>query len=309
VTLFKTTAGVYSAEGRDFADKTKVFYGEKASAVTNNCTSQGADNKLGFINAPNDFCGFTSVTSTALSSPNIYTFLAADGKTNTKITTTDNGTVLSASVENDKYSFACGLGGEIPSCSNTVSTAVSATQISFTFTKTTLSTLSGANGIVIGSGSLIHQINTNGGSSSLTFNSAKCTQVFTQTAFGITATAYNLCASDAVADFTLTAQDTNTFNPKHDGVPCTITKVGSVVTLTKGAKSLTVQFNGDTTDVITLRTGAVTDTQVENDITARTSVGDTAGQTVRIEMRKNGVVSLAQAQSISTNEEFSCLAL
>ena len=212
-------------------------------------------------------------------------------------------------MENDKYSFACGLGGEIPSCSNTVSTAVSETQISFTFTKTTLSTLSGANGIVIGSGSLIHQINTNGGSSSLTFNSAKCTQVFTQTAFGITATAYNLCASDAVADFTLTAQDTNTFNPKHDGVPCTITKVGSVVTLTKGAKSLTVQFNGDTTDVITLRTGAVTDTQVENDITARTSVGDTAGQTVRIEMRKNGVVSLAQAQSISTNEEFSCLAL
>jgi hypothetical protein len=42
------------------------------------------------------------------------------------------------------------------------------------------------------------------------------------------------------------------------------------------------------TDVITLRTGAVTDTQVENDITARTSVGDTAGQTVRIEIRKNG---------------------
>ena len=52
VTLFKTTAGVYSAEGREFADKTKVFYGEKASAVTNNCSSQGADDKLGFTNAP-----------------------------------------------------------------------------------------------------------------------------------------------------------------------------------------------------------------------------------------------------------------
>ena len=50
VTLFKTAAGVYSAEGQEFADKTKVFYGEKASVVTNDCTSQGADDKLGFTN-------------------------------------------------------------------------------------------------------------------------------------------------------------------------------------------------------------------------------------------------------------------
>ena len=278
-------------------------------ANTNNCSSQGSDDKLGFTNAPTDFCSFSKSTSIAITNPDTYNFFNADKKENVEVTVVNN-VVTSVSIESDKYGFACGVGA-LPACSGVTLNTANTNTIEFVFKNTALGVVNGASqGITVKNGSLIHQKSTGGsGSSSLTFNSAKCTQVFTQTAFGVTATAYNLCASEAVADFTLTAQDTNTLNSKHDGVPCTITKVGSAMTLTKGAKSLTVQFNGDTTDVITLRTGALTDTQVENDITARTAGGDPAGQTVRIEIRKNGVVSLAQAQSISTNEEFSCLAL
>ncbi|MBL0231414.1 MAG: hypothetical protein IPP76_11675 [Moraxellaceae bacterium] len=308
VTLFKTTAGVYSAEGQEFADKTKVFYGEKASVVTNDCTSQGADDKLGFTNAPSDFCGFTKATSTAISNPDIYTFFNSDKKENVKVTLANNA-VTSVSIENDKYSFACGVG--FTACSGVTLNTANTNTIEFVFNNTALSVANGASqGITVKNGSLIHQKSTGGsGSSSLAFNSAKCTQASSQTAFGMTAIAYNLCASDAVGDFSLTAQDNNTFSPTHDGIPCTITKVGSAVTLTKGAKSLTVQFNGDSTDVMTLRTGALTDAQVENDITARTAVGDPAGQTVRIEIRKNGTVASAQAQNIQGNESFGCVAL
>jgi hypothetical protein len=308
VTLFKTTAGVYSAEGKEFADTTKVFYGEKASVVTNNCTSQGADNKLGFTNAPSDFCGFTKATSTAISNPDIYNFFNADKKENVEVTVVNN-VVTSVSIENDKYGFACGVG--FTACSGVTLNTANTNTIEFVFNNTALSVANGASqGITVKNGSLIHQKSTGGsGSSSLAFNSAKCTQASSQTAFGMTAIAYNLCASDAVGDFSLTAQDNNTFSPTHDGIPCTITKVGSAVTLTKGAKSLTVQFNGDSTDVMTLRTGALTDAQVENDITARTAVGDPAGQTVRIEIRKNGTVASAQAQNIQGNESFGCVAL
>jgi hypothetical protein len=278
------------------------------TAVANNCTSQGADNKLGFTNAPTDFCGFTKATSTAISNPDTYNFFNADKKENVEVTVVNNA-VTSVSIENDKYGFACGVG--FTACSGVTLNTANTNTIEFVFNNTALSVANGASqGITVKNGSLIHQKSTGGsGSSSLAFNSAKCTQASSQTAFGMTAIAYNLCASDAVGDFSLTAQDNNTFSPTHDGIPCTITKVGSAVTLTKGAKSLTVQFNGDSTDVMTLRTGALTDAQVENDITARTAVGDPAGQTVRIEIRKNGTVASAQAQNIQGNESFGCVAL
>jgi hypothetical protein len=310
--LSNNTTGVFNEINVFDTNKTNPFLGQfvlETPVVTNNCSSTGADDKLGFTNAPTDFCGFTKATSTAISNPDTYNFFNADKKENVEVTVVNNA-VTSVSIENDKYGFACGV-GEFTACSGVTLNTANTNTIEFVFNNTALSVANGASqGITVKNGSLIHQKSTGGsGSSSLAFNSAKCTQASSQTAFGMTAIAYNLCASDAVGDFSLTAQDNNTFSPTHDGIPCTITKVGSAVTLTKGAKSLTVQFNGDSTDVMTLRTGALTDAQVENDITARTAVGDPAGQTVRIEIRKNGTVASAQAQNIQGNESFGCVAL
>ncbi|MBK8326919.1 MAG: hypothetical protein IPL02_07835 [Moraxellaceae bacterium] len=155
VTLFKTTAGVYSAEGQEFADKTKVFYGEKASVVTNDCTSQGADDKLGFTNAPSDFCGFTKATSTAISNPDIYTFFNSDKKENVKVTLANNA-VTSVSIENDKYGFACGVG--FTACSGVTLNTANTNTIEFVFNNTALGVVNGASqGITVKNGSLIHQ--------------------------------------------------------------------------------------------------------------------------------------------------------
>ena len=157
VTLFKTTAGVYSAEGQEFADKTKVFYGEKASVVTNDCTSQGADDKLGFTNAPSDFCGFTKATSTAISNPDIYTFFNSDKKENVKVTLANNA-VTSVSIENDKYSFACGV-GTFPACSGVTPNTANTNTIEFVFNNTALGVVNGApQGITVKNGSLMHQL-------------------------------------------------------------------------------------------------------------------------------------------------------
>lgn len=305
--LSNNNTGVFNEINVFDSNKTNSFLGQFVllNPVANNCTSQGADNKLGFTNAPTDFCSFSKLSSTAITSPDIYTFVDASGA-NVKVTV-ENNTLKSVQLENNKYAFACGV-GETVACQNTVFNNQSNFK-EFSFANTVLSAVNGATqNLTLKNGSLMHQISTNGGAS-LAFNATKCTQAFSQTAFGITAIAYNFCASDAVGDFSLTAQDNNTFSPTHDGIPCTITKVGSAVTLTKGAKSLTVQFNGDSTDVMTLRTGALTDTQVENDITARTAPLDLAGQTVRVEIRKNGNVASAQAQNIQGNESFGCVAL
>jgi hypothetical protein len=115
-----------------------------------------------------------------------------------------NNAVTSVSIENDKYGFACGV-GTFPACSGVTPNTANTNTIEFVFNNTALSVANGASqGITVKNGSLIHQKSTGGsGSSSLAFNSAKCTQASSQTAFGMTAIAYNLCASDAVADFTL----------------------------------------------------------------------------------------------------------
>lgn len=278
------------------------------TAAANTCTSQGADNKLGFANAPTDFCSFTKSTSTAITSPDIYTFVDGTGA-NVKVTV-ENNALKSVQLENNKYAFACGV-GETVACQNTVFNNQS-TFKEFSFTNTVLSAISGTTqSLTLKNGSLIHQISTGGGggSTTLSFNTAKCAAAQTGTGLGITAVAYNTCATDAVADFTVTVQDTNTFSATHDGIPCTVTKVGSEMTITKGTKSLSVLFNGDTTDGVTLRTGALQDSTVEKEVFARTSILDTSGKVIVVKLRKNGVFSSAQAQNVSANEEFGCIAL
>ena len=77
ITLFKDNAGKYSAETADFGG----FYGEKAAVSTALCHSTGADDKLGFKNAPQDFCSFSKTSSVAITSPDVYTFFNVDKNT------------------------------------------------------------------------------------------------------------------------------------------------------------------------------------------------------------------------------------
>ncbi len=159
VTLFKTTTNVYSAEGKEFADNTKVFYGEKATAITNTCSSKGNDSKLGFTNAPNDFCSFsyTYGTSTAISSPDIYTFKdSTDPMANAKVTVL-NGSVQSFQLENSKYAYACGV-GNMPACVGITIQNNTNSNIEFKFANVQVANVdSTKQGMIIDSGLLMHK--------------------------------------------------------------------------------------------------------------------------------------------------------
>ena len=80
------------------------------------------------------------------------------------------------------------------------------------------------------------------------------------------------------------------------------------MTITKGAKSLSVLFNGNITDALTVRTGNIQDSTIEKEITARTDVG-TPSEAIYIRIRKDGSVASAQAQKAATDESFGCVAL
>lgn len=158
VTLFKTTAGVYSAEGFEFSDKTKVFYGEKAATTPTMCKSAGADDKLGFKNAPSDFCSFSKASSVAITSPDIYTFFNADKKQNVKVTV-EGSSVKSVAIEDNKYAWACGI-GSLAAC-NGITFKNNTSSKEFIFSNTVLSTVFGTTqALTIKNGSLIYQAGT-----------------------------------------------------------------------------------------------------------------------------------------------------
>lgn len=154
VTLFKDNVGKYSAESADFTG----FYGEKATASPQLCESNGADDKLGFKNAPNDFCSFAKSSVVAITSPDTYTFFNADKKENVKIMM-NNGSLISVAVENNNYAWACGVGAN-PACTGITAKAAN-NSITFTFNNAVLSKVNGASqDLTIKNGSLIYQANT-----------------------------------------------------------------------------------------------------------------------------------------------------
>ncbi len=127
---------------------------------SNTCSSQGADDKLGFTNAPTDFCSFSKISSTAISAPDIYTFV--NGTANVKVTV-ENGIVSNVLAENNTYAFACGAGGTNPACSG-ITFHNTASYKEFVFSNTTLAPLSGTGqAITVQNGSLIHQTPVTGG--------------------------------------------------------------------------------------------------------------------------------------------------
>lgn len=127
----------------------------------------------------------------------------------------------------------------------------------------------------------------------------------TQTAFGITANAYNGCKYGAFSDFSLTASDTNPFGTHaNKGTPCQITKVGSLVTLTKGANSLTADMDGEAIDVIHVKSGNLADTDEQYEVIAKNNGGKRA---IDVEIAKNGTVLSAHAMDVDAGIDLICL--
>lgn len=151
VTLFKDNNGKYSAETSDFGG----FYGEKAAANSTPCESNGADDKLGFKNAPQDFCSFSKASSVAISSPDIYTFFNADKTQNIKITV-ENKAIKSVQLEDNTYAWACGI-GSYAACSGITFDQRNASFVQFPFNNVVLTPVYGTQQpITIKNGLLIH---------------------------------------------------------------------------------------------------------------------------------------------------------
>ena len=151
ITLFKDNAGKYSAETADFGG----FYGEKAAVSTALCHSTGADDKLGFKNAPQDFCSFSKTSSVAITSPDIYTFFNVDKTQNVKVTV-ENKVVKTVQLENNNYAWACGI-GSYAACNGVTFDQRNASFVQFPFNNVVLTPVYGTQQpITIKNGLLIH---------------------------------------------------------------------------------------------------------------------------------------------------------
>jgi hypothetical protein len=126
--------------------------------VANNCTSQGADDKLGFANAPDDFCAFNKSSSSLVTGngEDVYSFASAAGET-VNVVVKQNALASVTVSKNAKYSFACGLPNTTP-CQNTVFNNQT-TFKEFSFTNTVLSAIGDiTRTLTLKNGSLIHQL-------------------------------------------------------------------------------------------------------------------------------------------------------
>lgn len=286
VTLFKTTTNVYSAEGKEFADNTKVFYGEKATAITNTCSSTGNDSKLGFRNAPSDFCSFsyTYGSSTAISSPDIYTFKdATDPMANAKVTVL-NGTVQSFQLENSKYAYACGV-GSLPACVGITIQNDNAQNIEFKFANVQVGAVSGTSqGMVIDSGLLMHKKATQ---TTASVNLAACTKI-KNNILGTN------CGAQVIPDFTLAMRSSVT----QANNSCTISKVGQTLTATSGAVSVSAKLNEEIAD-----TARVDSTF---SLVNATDMVNNLPNTVQITYGNTGMVTNVTATANGGSQSFFC---
>jgi len=237
VTLFKDNAGKYSAESSDFSG----FYGEKSSATTSTlCESSGVDDKLGFKNAPSDFCSFTKSTSVAITSPDTYTFFNADKKENVKVTVVGTS-VTSVAIENNSYSWACGT-GTLSACSGvTFSSTSSYKQVMFN--NTNLDVVFGATqALTVKNGLLIHSITTTPPVTPPTqvfaVNTAACTVASSDSNMNL----YWQCHENIIQDMNLSLKTLT-------NVPCNLQKVGSLVSVTSGGKTISDSYNADYEDL------------------------------------------------------------
>jgi hypothetical protein len=284
VTLFKTNTGTYSAEGFEFTDKTKVFYGEKSSSTSTLCESNGADDKLGFKNAPNDFCTFSKASSVAITSPDVYTFFNADKKENVKVTV-EGTSVKSVQIENNSYAWACGV-GSLPACTGVVFSTANANFNQIAFQNTVLKVINGATqDLTIKNGLLIHQQST---TPTITFNTAACPRQ-------VTATTWYQCGAGITADFTSPELKVATLTGL--GTSCKISKTNDTLTFTANGASYSAKLDGELTDdYSTSPTGGF-----DQQLTAAKN------GTIRIDAKwKNGVITGATYYDQITSTLIAC---
>jgi hypothetical protein len=208
-----------------------VFYGEKAAVVTPTlCESNGADDKLGFKNAPNDFCSFSKATSVAITSPDIYTFFNADKKQNVKVTV-EGTSVKSVAIEDNNYAWGCGVGTQ-PLCTGTTFSAT-ATYRQVGFNNTSLAVVFGTTqALTIKNGLLIHLAN-NTGSTTVNSNACKATS---------DPMSFDTCQAGVLPDFAAVALKPDS------GSTCSISKSGGVITVKAGSRTISATLNGEITD-------------------------------------------------------------
>lgn len=246
ITLFKDNAGKYSAESTDFGG----FYGTKATSSNTLCESQGADDKLGFKNAPQDFCGFSKASSIAIQSPDIYTFFNADKSQNVKITV-ENNSVKTVQLEDNNYAWACGV-GTLAACTGVTFDQRNANFIQFPFNSTVLTPINGTQQPLTINGLLIHFSNspstppsTNNPNTPVIvpgFNAAACKPV---------GNTYENCKGNVIADF----EDNHlkyysAANLAGGGkLACIIKKSGDRLSISvEGKAMIETLFNGDQHD-------------------------------------------------------------
>ena len=281
VLLFKGTDHSILAEGRDYTNTTSTSYfsGNKTQASSPfTCTSQGSDSKLGFANAPSDFCGFSYVSSTVI--PDQFTFIGGVNNTENAKVIVANGVVSSFSIENNKYQFACGIGGT-PACSGVTFTNGAAYK-QFTFNNTALGVVNGASqGITIKNGALIHLATT-----TVSVNKAACPNT--------SGTFVTNCTADVLPDFGRVMLKTVA------GEPCNIGKVGGVLSASSGVNTISAIFNGEASDSVGVRNATTSAVTAET----RSGFSDYTGVEVTVQ---NGRVVGAFAVSKTPDISFQCV--
>lgn len=159
------TTGILQAINLFDTSKAGLNYGQFAKAVvTQGCTSQGADNKIGFANAPADFCGFTRAVSEIITSGSTqtYSFRTADADIRFLVINYENGVLKNVLAESSNYSFGCGAFGE-RACTG-INFRDGVNNKEFVFTNTVLDPkpgMAGTQPLTLVSGSVIHPVAVN----------------------------------------------------------------------------------------------------------------------------------------------------
>ncbi|MDO8329173.1 MAG: hypothetical protein Q7T36_01715 [Fluviicoccus sp.] len=156
------TTGILQAINLFDTSKAGLNYGQFAKAVvTQGCTSQGADNKIGFANAPDDFCGFTRAVSEIITSGSTqtYSFRTADADIRFLVINYENGVLKNVLAESSNYSFGCGAFGE-RACTG-IDFRDGVNNKEFVFSNTVLDPkpgMAGTQPLTLVSGSVIHPV-------------------------------------------------------------------------------------------------------------------------------------------------------
>ncbi|HNC03796.1 MAG TPA: hypothetical protein PLY05_10640, partial [Agitococcus sp.] len=272
--------GVYQAQ------YDAIINGQSLLTANTLCESTGHDTKLGFKNAPSDFCSFsyTYGTSTAISSPDIYTFKdSTDPMANAKVTVL-NGSVQTFQLENSKYAYACGV-GNMPACVGITIQSNTNSNIEFKFANVQVANVdSTKQGMIIDSGLLMHKKATQ---TTTPVNLAAClTQKTSVSAIN--------CSAQVIPDFTLNMRSSVTLINNS----CTVSKVGQILTATSGAISISAKLNEETIDLARVDStySLVNATDVVNNLS----------NTVQITYSSAGAITNVIAQGNGGGQGFFC---